>query len=211
MGGGWRVGGWEEGGRRRGGGRGGQAGGWREEGVESGGWEEEGGVESGGGDGGCFEGSGGCWRVVVVVAAAQAAARAGVAGDTCACGCMCVCALSGWKETGTHALRFLKPSPPLTPPPLPPPPRPHPPTHTHAQREDPEPTWLPPGYGVDTRVLKPDRRSLKRFRYDVKTLGKKPGDMVLWMRDKAAQLLGGKSHEVSVGAERAARAGGGRG
>eukprot|EP00198_Chlamydomonas_reinhardtii_P012991 XP_001702328.1 ERD4-related membrane protein [Chlamydomonas reinhardtii] len=62
-------------------------------------------------------------------------------------------------------------------------------------REDPEPTWLPPGYGVDTRVLKPDRRSLKRFRYDVKTLGKKPGDMVLWMRDKAAQLLGGKSHE----------------
>ncbi|KAG2451091.1 hypothetical protein HYH02_004359 [Chlamydomonas schloesseri] len=38
---------------------------------------------------------------------------------------------------------------------------------TDLQREEPEPTWLPPGYGVDTRVLKPDRRDLKRFRYDV--------------------------------------------
>eukprot|EP00198_Chlamydomonas_reinhardtii_P005760 XP_001695096.1 ERD4-related membrane protein [Chlamydomonas reinhardtii] len=38
------------------------------------------------------------------------------------------------------------------------------------EREEPEPTWLPPGYGVDTRVLKPDRRALKRFRYDVKTM-----------------------------------------
>ena len=35
----------------------------------------------------------------------------------------------------------------------------------HPQREEPEPTWLPPGYGVDTRVLKPDRRALKRFRW----------------------------------------------
>ncbi|KAG2435999.1 hypothetical protein HYH02_011712 [Chlamydomonas schloesseri] len=58
-------------------------------------------------------------------------------------------------------------------------------------REDPEPTWLPPGYGVDTRVLKPDRRALKRFRYDVKKLGKKPGDVVLKLRDWVAHLVSG--------------------
>ncbi|KAG2426182.1 hypothetical protein HXX76_013163 [Chlamydomonas incerta] len=75
-------------------------------------------------------------------------------------------------------------------------------------REDPDPTWLPPGYGVDTVVLKPDRRSLKRFRYDVKKLGKKPGDMLVLLRDWLTKKFTGvdpKDKEAARAAAEAAR------
>ncbi|KAG2424686.1 hypothetical protein HXX76_014262 [Chlamydomonas incerta] len=57
--------------------------------------------------------------------------------------------------------------------------------------EDPDPTWLPPRYGVDTRVLKLDRRAFKRFRYDVRRLGKKSGNLLVRLKDWTAKRLTG--------------------